>query len=153
RLSLCVWSRDPRHYHTTPGGDPRRWSRRTLRASGGRTSAEPGKDSSEAAGLEGGGASPAPGSVQNPSASGAAGGALGAIPPDRPLEPLGERRPGVESELPGGPRRVQGSARLPVRPTRVPDQAPPEPDQPRDLLRQLLDRDLEAGAEIHGVGL
>src|SRR5262249_54861342 len=109
RLSLCVWSRDPRHYHTTPGGDPRRWSRRTLRASGGRTSAEPGKDSSEAAGLEGGGASPAPGSVQNPSASGAAGGALGAIPPDRPLEPLGERRPGVESELPGGPRRVQGS--------------------------------------------
>src|SRR5690242_15593847 len=71
-----------------------------------------------------------------------------AVPGDRPLQPLAQRRPRAEAEELLRPRGVEEPARLPVRLRLVPEELAVEPGQLRDQRGEVADRDLVAGADV-----
>src|SRR3954467_6826024 len=74
---------------------------------------------------------------------------LRAIPGNRPLEALAQRRAGLEPEQLLRAGGVQASAWLPVRHRLVPGDLAAESRQLGDQLGELTDRDLLARADVH----
>src|SRR5882672_1377030 len=71
------------------------------------------------------------------------------IPGNRPLEPFAQRRLRAEAEELLRTRSVELATRLTVRHRRVPDQLAVEARELGDQLRELADRRLDTGAEVH----
>jgi nitroimidazol reductase NimA-like FMN-containing flavoprotein (pyridoxamine 5'-phosphate oxidase superfamily) len=76
----------------------------------------------------------------------------GAVPRDRPAQPLAEVGARAEAEGQLGTLGVHGAARLAVGLAGIPDDLAREAGLARDLLRQLADPDLAARAEVHRLG-
>ena len=77
---------------------------------------------------------------------------LAAIPLDRALEAVAQRRPRAEAELALGARGVEPAARLAVGLGGVPDDLAGEADEFGDQLGEPGDRDLLTGAEVDRLG-
>src|SRR5512138_3761190 len=75
------------------------------------------------------------------------------VPVDGLAQPVLERDPRLPPELAEGPRRVEHPPRLAVGLRGVPDDLAVEPAEPGDERDEVADRDLEPGAEVHGVAL
>src|SRR2546428_9114321 len=73
---------------------------------------------------------------------------LGSKPLDRPAEPLVQGRRGAPSQKRLRARSVEAAPGLPVRHGGIPMKPSLEPGEGGDLLCQLLDRDLEPGADV-----
>src|SRR5581483_6187718 len=74
---------------------------------------------------------------------------LFAIPRNRLLQAVAQRRPRTEAERRRCARRVECAARLSVRHRFVPPDRTVEARQLGDRLRELADRDLDARADVH----
>src|SRR5919201_4572229 len=85
------------------------------------------------------------------SAGGDADGRCGAIPRHRPLEAFTERRARAEAEQLLGPRDVETPPGLAVRLRGVPDDLTVEAGRLRHEARELADRDLIPGSDVHGL--
>ena len=72
------------------------------------------------------------------------------VPFDRLLEPDLEPGPRLEAEILLGPLRVEKTPRLPIGPVRIRGERFFETSEARNELRKILDRDLNAGAEVQG---
>src|SRR6478735_9976337 len=75
-----------------------------------------------------------------------------AVPRDRPLQALGQRRLRLEAEQPLRLRGIERAARLAVGHGRVPADLAREARQLGDRRGQLADRGLDAGAEVDRLG-
>src|SRR5262249_35143916 len=74
------------------------------------------------------------------------------VPGDRLLEPSAERRRRAEPEELLCAADVEPAPGLPVRLRPVPDDFAVEAGQLRDYVREVADRDLLAGADVHRLG-
>src|SRR5687768_11134100 len=77
---------------------------------------------------------------------------IGFVPLDCLLQPVFQRRTGAEPDRVPRAAYVEAAAGLAIRFARIPDDLPVEARKAGDELREVLDGDLAAAAQVDGLG-